>query len=154
MSLVENYAVERRARLARLGAVPAPRPAKVVAPKAVQSIDPAPFYRHMWMWDLVNPKPHDAPMPTVLHIRDIVCKYFNLQPMEVESSRRQGALVYPRQVAFYLARNHTNYSYPQIGRRFGNRDHTTIMHGVRRIQERMMADWVVAYDVAHLEAML
>lgn len=147
MSLVESHYAERRARLIRLGARPAPKKPKF------EAIDPAPFYRQMWMYDLIEPSPAKPP-PTIIEIRDIVCGYFGVLPIEVESSRRQGALVYPRQIAFYLARTYTPYSYPQIGRRFGDRDHTTIMHGVRRIQERMKSDWMVAYDVAHLEAML
>jgi chromosomal replication initiator protein len=63
-------------------------------------------------------------------------------------------LVHPRQCAFYLARYHTSFSFPQIGRRFGDRDHTTVLHGVRQIEKKMLADWRVAYDIAHLEAML
>jgi chromosomal replication initiator protein len=107
----------------------------------------------MWFYDLIEPNAPKA-APSVLTIRDVVCKYFSILPKDVESSRRQGALVYPRQIAFYLARVHTACSYPQIGRRFGDRDHTTIMHGVKRIEERVKADWTVAYDIAHLEAML
>jgi hypothetical protein len=153
MSLVEQFATERRARLVRLGCVPSPAP-KVVRQKAIEPIDPEPFYSQMWFYDLICPGKIEKEPLTVLQIRDAVCKYFSIFPNEVESSRRQGALVYPRQIAFYLARRHTPYSYPQIGRRFGNRDHTTIMHGCRRIEERMKADWTVAYDVAHVEAML
>lgn len=160
MSLVEQYASERRARLVRLGTIAPPRPKAPIPveqptkPKAVDPIDPEPFYSQMWFYDLICPKPPRPSHPTVIDIRDAVCRYFSIFPNEVESSRRQGALVYPRQIAFWLARNLTPYSYPQIGRRFGNRDHTTIMHGCRRIEAKMKTDWTVAYDVAHVEAML
>jgi hypothetical protein len=160
MSLVEQYAAERKARLVRLGAIRTKPDIKLVsvkvAPKPIEPIDPAPFYPQMWFYDLIAPRkirPKDQCL-TVLSIRDAVCRYFKILPNEVESSRRQGALVYPRQIAFWLARTHTPYSYPQIGRRFGDRDHTTIMHGCRRIEARMKTEWEVAYDVAHVEAML
>jgi hypothetical protein len=157
MSLAAQYHAEHKARLARMGAV-APKPAiKIVSKKpkkSIRPIDPAPFYRQMWFYDLVCPRKVEQEPLTVLHIRDAVCKYFNVSTSDIESSRRQGAIVYPRQIAFFLARSRTDYSYPQIGRRFGNRDHTTIMHGCRRIEERMKADWTVAYDIAHLEEML
>lgn len=152
MSLIEQYAAERRARLVRLGTVKRPT-AKFVPKKIVEPIDPEPFYPQMWFYDLTNPSESKQP-PSVLSIRDAVCRYFGVLPIEVESSRRQGAVVYPRQIAFYLARIHTPYSYPQIGRRFGDRDHTTIMHGVRKIQLQMKTDWRVAYDIAHLEKMI
>lgn len=157
MSLAAQLHAEHKARLARMGVV-APKPAiKIISNpvnKPIKPINPEPFYRQMWFYDLVRPRKVEQEPLTVLRIRDAVCKYFNVPANEIESSRRQGAIVYPRQIAFFLARNCTAYSYPQIGRRFGNRDHTTIMHGCRRIEERMKTDWTVAYDVAHLEAML
>jgi hypothetical protein len=157
MSLVESYAAERRARLVRLGMLPSRPIIQVVKAKKkpIEPIDPEPFYPQMWFYDLIAPsKPKPQETLTVLKIRNAVCQYFSILPNEVESSRRQGALVYPRQIAFWLARMHTPFSYPQIGRRFGNRDHTTIMHGCRRIDARMKTEWEVAYDVAHVEAML
>lgn len=154
MSLVEQFASERKARLTRMSPSPIPKPIPVLAKKAASSIDPAPFYSQMWFYDLICPRPTVKRHPTVLEIRDVVCEYFSVFPNEIESSRRQSALVYPRQIAFFLARHHTHYSYPQIARRFGDRDHTTIMHGCRRIESRMKDDWTVAYDIAHLEAML
>jgi hypothetical protein len=157
MSLVEQYASDRKARLVRLGTIPEPpQPMPKPAPKRteISAIDVEPFYPQMWFYDLICPRPIAKRHPTVLEIRDAVCEYFSVFPNEIESSRRQGALVYPRQIAFFLARRLTPYSYPQIARRFGDRDHTTIMHGCRRIEARMREDWTVAYDVAHVEARL
>jgi hypothetical protein len=154
MSLVENYAAERQARLVRLGRrAPDPVPTKKAELRAPRSINAEIYYPQMWFYDLIDPRPLKA-HPTVLEIRTIVCDYFKVTPYEVESSRRQGQLVYPRQIAFWLSRTHTPYSYPQIARRFGNRDHTTIMYGSNKIARLIKEDWTVAYDVAHLEAML
>lgn len=154
MSLIESYAAERQARLVRLGHhEPVPVPKKKAEPKAPRSINAEIYYPHMWFYDLIAPKSFRK-YPTVLEIRNTVCDYFGVTPYEIESSRRQGQLVYPRQIAFWLARTHTPYSYPQIARRFGDRDHTTIMYGSNKIARLIKDDWTVAYDVAHLEALL
>jgi hypothetical protein len=161
MSLVEQLHNEHKARLARMSVCrpnpPQPKPVVVLVKqaRAFKPINPEPFYRSMWFYDLISPKniePRSA--PTVLSIREAVCKYFGVRIADLESNRRYWGLVHPRQCAFYLARYHTSFSFPQIGRRFGDRDHTTVLHGVRQIEKKMLADWRVAYDIAHLEAML
>jgi chromosomal replication initiator protein len=60
----------------------------------------------------------------------------------------------PRQVAMYLAKQLTSRSLPDIGRRFGGRDHTTVMHGVRRIEELKSADPQIAEDLEILQRAL
>ena len=61
--------------------------------------------------------------------------------------KRLRAYARPRQVAMYLCKQLTNRSLPEIGRRFGERDHTTVMHGVRQIEELMATDSQLADDV-------
>ena len=70
------------------------------------------------------------------------------------SARRARQIARPRQIAMFLAKNLTSLSYPEIGRRFGNRDHTTIMHAVRKIEELMEADAGLADDVSFLKSVL
>ena len=70
------------------------------------------------------------------------------------SARRARAIARPRQVAMYLAKQLTSRSLPEIGRKFGNRDHTTVMHAVSRIAELMAADPAFAEDVELLRRML
>jgi chromosomal replication initiator protein len=82
------------------------------------------------------------------------CKYFKIEPIEMYSKRKTGNVVYARQIAFYICKNKTTHSYPEIGRRFGGRDHTTILHGVKKIGRLVKEDWRVCYDVAYVEAML
>ncbi len=63
-------------------------------------------------------------------------------------------LARPRQIAMYLSKNLTSRSLPEIGRRFGGRDHTTVMHGVKRIEELKIQDGQVAEDVEILRRAL
>ena len=73
-------------------------------------------------------------------IQNIVASYFNLNLQEMLSPRRSRALARPRQIAMYLAKQHTTNSLPDIGRKFSNRDHTTVIHAVKKIDERMKKD--------------
>lgn len=68
-----------------------------------------------------------------------VAHEFGVDVEDLLSHRRGAALTY-RQIGYYLARHTTRATYPQIGRAFGNRDHTTIMYGVARAEQRMRAD--------------
>jgi chromosomal replication initiator protein len=81
----------------------------------------------------------DAARPSVDAIIDAVSMHYGVTRTDLLSARRTAALIVPRHVAMYLAKMLTTRSFPEIGRRFGGRDHTTIMHGARKI-ERMIAD--------------
>ena len=69
---------------------------------------------------------------------------------DVSILRRTRAVARPRQIAMWLCKQHTTRSYPDIGRRFGGRDHTTVLHGVRKIEELMALDDQIARDVETL----
>lgn len=66
-------------------------------------------------------------------IIEAVCEFYKLTHMELVSHRRTQNLTYARQVAMYLARELTPKSYPEIGRMLGNRDHSTVIHGAKKI---------------------
>ncbi|NOZ41794.1 MAG: chromosomal replication initiator protein DnaA [Alphaproteobacteria bacterium] len=83
-----------------------------------------------------------------------VADYFNIRLSELLSSRRARQVARPRQVAMYLAKKLTPKSLPDIGRQFGGRDHTTVMHAVKRIDELRLADNVLEEDIQHLERIL
>ena len=72
---------------------------------------------------------------TVDEIQKTVAEHFNLKQADLLSERRTRIIARPRQIAMYLCKQLTTRSYPDIGRRFGGRDHTTVLHGVRRIEE-------------------
>jgi chromosomal replication initiator protein len=73
-------------------------------------------------------------------IQRVVSKYYNVSKADLLSARRTRTVVRPRQIAMYLSKQLTPRSLPEIGRRFGNRDHTTVLHAVRKIEEMVNAD--------------
>ena len=91
---------------------------------------------------------------SIEEIQKKVAEHYNIRLTDMASPRRARAVARPRQVAMYLAKQLTQRSLPEIGRRFGNRDHTTVMHAVSRIAELMAADVAFAEDVALLRKML
>jgi chromosomal replication initiator protein len=72
---------------------------------------------------------------TIDQIQKLVCEHFEMKPIDLVSSRRARAVARPRQIAMYLAKRLTTRSLPEIGRKFGGRDHSTVIHAVRRIEE-------------------
>ena len=70
-------------------------------------------------------------------IQDTVAKYFNISIKDLRSSKRSNDIAFPRQIAMYLCRNVAQMSLPQIGKEFGKRDHTTVMHACNKIEKEM-----------------
>ncbi|MGN1327746.1 MAG: chromosomal replication initiator protein DnaA [Clostridia bacterium] len=68
-------------------------------------------------------------------IQETVGKYFNINPKDLKGSKRSNDITFPRQIAMYLCRNVANMSLPQIGKDFGKRDHTTVMHACNKIEK-------------------
>jgi len=71
------------------------------------------------------------------YIQETVGKYFNVNPKDLKGSKRSNDITFPRQIAMFLCRNVANMSLPQIGRDFGKRDHTTVMHACNKIENEM-----------------
>jgi len=80
-------------------------------------------------------------IPTIRRIQAMCCLHFNVTPMDMISARRAISIVWPRQVAMWLCRELTLKSYPEIGRRFGGRDHTTVIHAYTKVAERRLSDF-------------
>jgi len=91
---------------------------------------------------------------TIDQIQRRVAEHFNMKLADMHSERRARAVARPRQVAMYLAKQLTTRSLPEIGRKFGNRDHTTVMHAVRKIEELCTLDAGFSEDVELLRRML
>ena len=91
---------------------------------------------------------------TIDEIQRRVAEHFNVKMAEMTSSRRARIVARPRQVAMYLAKQLTQRSLPEIGRKFGGRDHTTVMHAVKKIEELTRSDRALAEDVELLHRML
>jgi chromosomal replication initiator protein len=98
-------------------------------------------------------KAHDRRV-TIEEIQKRVAEHWNIRLTDMSSARRARAVARPRQVAMYLAKQLTSRSLPEIGRKFGNRDHTTVMHAVQRVGELMQTDASFAEDVELLRRML
>ncbi len=91
---------------------------------------------------------------TIDEIQKRVAEHFNIRVADMHSTRRARAVARPRQVAMYLAKQLTARSLPEIGRKFGGRDHTTVMHAVRKVEELRSTDPSFAEDVELLRRML
>ncbi len=90
---------------------------------------------------------------TIDEIQKKVAEYFNISVKEMQSSRRARTVARPRQVAMYLAKQLTSRSLPEIGRKF-DRDHTTVMHAVRKVEELILEDSSLAENVDSLRRIL
>lgn len=91
--------------------------------------------------------------PTRLTVKDIqraVCVYYRISHDDLVGERRLRRLVRPRQVAMWLCRKLTDRSMPDIGRRFGGRDHTTVLHAYRQIEKLRLEDHFIRQDCALL----
>ena len=103
---------------------PTPEPAKVLALSV----------------PVVRPYIVHRTYPSVQDILDCVCAFYKVRESEVLSERRSKDMVIPRQIVMLLAKEMTIYSYPKIGRALGTRDHTTVIHGYKRLRERAARD--------------
>jgi len=92
--------------------------------------------------------------PLISTIQQRVAEFYGLPVIEMKSARRAREVVRPRQVAMYLARQLTLQSHPVIGQRFGNRDHTTVIHAVRQIGKLIREDAELRREVEYLRAEL
>ena len=91
---------------------------------------------------------------SIEEIQRKVADHYNIRLSDLIGPKRVRNFARPRQVAMYLCKQLTSRSLPEIGRRFGGRDHTTVMHGVKRIEELQVQDGQIAEDIEMLRRML
>jgi chromosomal replication initiator protein len=91
---------------------------------------------------------------SVEDIQKQVASHYNIKVSDMHSARRARQVARPRQVAMYLSKKFTSKSLPEIGRRFGGKDHTTVMHAVKRVDELMAADHEFSQDIEMLSRLL
>lgn len=121
--------------------------AEKVAPAAPEPVAP----RRNWFWLADSPKRRQA---DVRDIQEAVAEHFGVSRADLMADRRTVNHVRPRQIAYYLARELTPLSMPAIGLRFGGRDHTTVLHGFRKVEALALRDIEVAHDIATLANVL
>lgn len=155
----------RRERLARIWA----RPEVVKLLPIIQSPEPSrgdpPDYKCMWFYNLVFET--QAKLPQILANRDyehrplrvdeiqIACaRYYGVTRADILSNRRTAIVVRPRQVGYYLSKVLTPKSLPEIGRRFGGRDHTSALWGIRKIERLRKVDERLENELQYLAASL
>jgi chromosomal replication initiator protein len=102
--------------------------------------------------DLIRPQ--EPKRVKIEDIQRIVARQYNVSRADLLSSRRTANVVRPRQVAMYLAKTLTLRSLPEIGRRFGGRDHTTVLHAVRKIENLVGSDAMLADEIEVLKRQL
>lgn len=150
-----QFAADHAARLQRMGgrrkdvARPGPlsRPVEAVAP--VEAPGPSqPF----WFWVLDEIDPAEPSTPKISLIQKIVCQHFDISHAEMISPQRNAPLVRVRQIAMFLAKEMAARSLPEIGLRFGGRDHTTALHSVRKIERLALADGDLSNELNVLRA--
>jgi chromosomal replication initiator protein len=101
-----------------------------------------------------------VPLPSMVEYRPIariqatVALSYAIRVEHMKSPCRWRRVAWPRQVAMYLTRELTHHSLPMIGHHFGERDHTTVLHAIRAVQRRMVADPLYAADVTALRQAL
>jgi chromosomal replication initiator protein len=91
---------------------------------------------------------------TIDEIQRKVAEHYNIRLSDMLSPRRARAIARPRQIAMYLCKELTDKSLPDIGRKFGGRDHTTIMHGIKRVAQLSDEDASLREDVSVLRRSL
>lgn len=87
-------------------------------------------------------------------IQKVVARHFNVSKNDLLSNRRTRVIVRPRQIAMYLSKNLTPRSLPEIGRRFGGRDHTTVLHAVRKVEKMSSDDIKLAHEIELLKRLI
>lgn len=138
---------EIRARRERLGVYGKSEPPEPkVAPIVLKRVAPVSVTRD---WLFVATK-----AITVTDIQVAVSEHYGFMVSELVSHRRLGNLIRARHVAYYLSKNLTNRTLPEIGRHFEGRDHSTISHGVGRVKERLKDDCGLRLDIKRITARL
>jgi chromosomal replication initiator protein len=81
----------------------------------------------------------------------VVAQHFSLKVADLKSPKRLKALVLPRQIAMYLSRQLTSQSFPEIGDKFGGKDHSTIIHAIKKVEKLMEDDFQLRTTVGNLK---
>ena len=91
---------------------------------------------------------------TIENIQKLVAEYFKIRVADLLSSRRTRSITRPRQIAMSLAKSLTRHSLPEIGNAFGGRDHTTVIHACRKVDELRREDGRIEEDYENLQRIL
>ncbi len=102
----------------------------------------------------VDEMPETIKMPLIRDIKEAVSRHYKIPVLDLIGKTRSHNTVRPRHIAMYLCRKGTLNGFPAIGKHFGDRDHTSVMHGFEKISELRQTDPGLAHDLEQLEAEL
>jgi chromosomal replication initiator protein len=88
---------------------------------------------------------------TVPAIIEAVARFHSIRSADITGTKRTRTLTRPRHIAMYMARVHTKLSFPELGREFGGRDHSTVQHGYRKVTREKKNDPDLAYKIRLIE---
>ncbi len=158
MTLLQEITESRKARLRRIEAAAWKPPAK--PPEVTEPWFPPPVPVRDPIAELLAilaKGPSALPVDTYPHprkIQRIVAAYYKLGMNELLSVRRCHQLVRARHIAMYLCKQLLPLSYPEIGRKFGKRDHTTVLHGVKKIAAQVESDPALVVEIEELKQLI
>ncbi len=99
-------------------------------------------------------EPPPTPVVTASAIIEAVARFHNLRSADITGQKKNRTLTRPRHIAMYLGRRYSNLSFPELGREFGDRDHSTIQHGFRKVEKELEDDADLQYKVKLIEQAL
>mgnify|MGYP000604358294 CR=1 FL=1 len=117
---------------------------RIIASSRIQNKVPTLLDAKIILKDLLN---NMQSVVTIEDIQKVIVNYYNLPMSDFLSSRRSRHIARPRQIAMYLSKKLTTKSLPEIGRKFTGRDHTTVIHAIKKIEELMAGDKKFEYEV-------
>ena len=88
---------------------------------------------------------------TIESVQKMVADFYKLNISDLKSPRRNKSLSYPRHIAMYLCKKHVRSSFPEIGSKFGGKDHTTVIHACKKIEKQLVIDATIKNDISSLE---
>ncbi|MCY4380148.1 MAG: chromosomal replication initiator protein DnaA, partial [Proteobacteria bacterium] len=101
--------------------------------------------------EMTSKKDGGPSKPTILKVQTLIAEHYGITLDDLKSSKRQRKFVRPRQVAFYLARQFTGASFPEIGLAFGGRDHSTVMHGVNKVSGELVSSVALKKELVSIQ---
>lgn len=150
MGFAQELHAQHKARLARLSPIPKVVHKPPPAPMPIQYLPVDAGWDSMWHYDLVSTRARPPKEISVKHIQTVVAEHYRVDVRDILAHRRTADIVLPRHVAMYLTKKLTHRSLPEIGRLFGRRDHTTVLHAVNKIEALFETDSTLYGDIAQL----
>jgi len=105
-------------------------------------------FARAYMPSVFTPAPTQVTVPAII---EAVARFHNLRSADITGNKRTRTLTRPRHIAMFLARRHTNLSFPELGREFGGRDHSTIQHGYKKVDKELKDNADLAYKIRLIE---